>query len=258
MSEVFDHYAHYYDLLYRDKDYATETAYVASHIQIIKPNASTILELGCGTGAHAECFARLGFTVVGIDMSPKMLSQAETRKAGLPAEIAARLTFIQGDVRTLRSQERYDAVVSLFHVMSYQTTNSDLEATFATAASHLSNGGVFLCDFWYGPAVLTQKPNTRVKRFENDAVKITRIAEPVTYINENLVDVNYSIFIEEKLTSKITQQHETHRMRYLFLPELLFMTCHSKCWSNFNSFAWLKSVPLSIEDWSGFAIFKRQ
>ena len=33
MSQVFDAYARYYDLLYRDKDYAGEAEYVAAHIR---------------------------------------------------------------------------------------------------------------------------------------------------------------------------------------------------------------------------------
>ena len=54
MNPAFDTYARYYDLLYRDKDYAGEAAYVASHIRQHAPEAARILELGCGTGAHAE------------------------------------------------------------------------------------------------------------------------------------------------------------------------------------------------------------
>jgi predicted TPR repeat methyltransferase len=63
MSQVFDTYARYYDLLYRDKDYAGESEYVAAHIRKQAPQAKCILELGCGTGAHAEHLARMGYTV---------------------------------------------------------------------------------------------------------------------------------------------------------------------------------------------------
>ena len=147
MSKVFDHYAHYYDLLYRDKDYAGEAKYDASHILKHNKNAKTILDLGCGTGAHAEQLARLGFSVVGVDLSPVMLSRAEARKAVLPTEIAERLVFIQGDVRNVRIGKQFDAVISLFHVMSYQTSNADLENAYATAAAHLNPGGVFYLIF---------------------------------------------------------------------------------------------------------------
>ena len=45
MSQVFDAYARYYDLLYRDKDYVGEAEYVAAHIRKQAPQAKRILEL---------------------------------------------------------------------------------------------------------------------------------------------------------------------------------------------------------------------
>jgi len=220
MSQVFDAYALYYDLLYRDKDYAGEAEYVASHIHKQLPQAKRILELGCGTGTHAEHLARMGYTVHGVDMSEAMLARAEARKATLPPEVAARLSFSLEDVRTVRTGETYDAVISLFHVMSYQTTNADLEAVFTTAKTHLVPDGLFLFDCWYGPAVLLDSPVVRVKRLEDDEIEVLRIAEPVMHYNENVVDVNYQVMITEKATGKMEQVCETHRMRYLFMPEV--------------------------------------
>lgn len=256
MNKVFDYYALYYDLLYRDKDYIAETAYVASYIRKSNPTAKTILELGCGTGAHAEYFARLGFSVIGIDMSPTMLNQAETRKAGLPTEIAERLTFIQGDVRSIRTGEHYDAVISLFHVMSYQTSNEDLENAFETAFVHLRQGGVFLFDFWYGPAVLLQKPETRIKDLENEEIKILRIAEPEMFPTENRVDVNYRVLIEDIATANLTKMSEKHCMRYLFKPELELLMKYagfeSECFVE-----WMTNSPMSCDGWSSFSVAKR-
>lgn len=253
MVTNFDDYARYYDLLYQDKNYIEEVEYIEKHIKINSPEAKSILELGCGTGAHAEHLARLGYTVHGIDMSTEMLARAEARKAGLPAKVAARLSFTLGDVRSVRTEKKYDVVISLFHVMSYHSSNDDMVAAFDTAATHLSSGGIFLYDFWYGPAVLTQSPDTRVKRLENNEIKVTRIAEPVMHVNENLVDVNYDIFIEQKDTGDITQVKEKHAMRYLFLPELeCFQT--SKIWSDYKSYEWLEDNELSDSCWAGFVV----
>jgi predicted TPR repeat methyltransferase len=255
MSQVFDTYARYYDLFYRDKDYAGESEYVAAHIRKQVPKVKWILELGCGTGAHAEHLARLGYTVHGVDLSEAMLVRAEARKASLPPEVAARLSFGLGDVRIVRTGKTYDAVISLFHVMSYQTTNADLEATFETASVHLQPGGLFLFDFWYGPAVLTQRPDVRVKRLEDEVIKVTRIAEPEMHVNENVVDVNYTVFIEEKATGQMEQSKETHQMRYLFLPEL---QCY--CAGRFKesgSYAWTTTDPLTLDAWSGLQLLVR-
>ena len=253
MSGVFDIYARYYDLLYRDKDYSGESDYVAEHIHKEMPGAVHILELGCGTGTHAEHLARKGYTVHGIDMSEAMLSRATARKASLSTELAQRLSFEVGDVRTLRMKRKYDVVISLFHVMSYQVTNADLAAAFETASAHLRPGGIFLFDFWYGPAVLTQKPEVRVRRLEDNKIKVTRIAEPVMHVNKNVVDVNYQVWIELIETGAIEQVHETHSMRYLFLPELNQMLDRHHL-EMIDAKEWLKNDPPSEKSWGVMAV----
>jgi SAM-dependent methyltransferase len=217
---VFDHYARYYDLLYRDKDYAAEADFVADLIRTHAPRAHTLLELGCGTGRHAELLARQAFATHGVDLSEGMLADAERRRGNLSDELRERLAFSRGDVRGLRLGRQFDAVISLFHVMSYMTKPQDLERAFATARAHLAPGGIFLFDFWYGPAVLCDPPMVRVKRMFDDQLEVIRIAEPTLYPNENCVDVNYEVHIREKGTEMVNCLRERHRMRYLFLPEI--------------------------------------
>ena len=93
MSQVFDAYARYYDLLYGDKDYAGEAEYVAAHSRKQVPQAKRILELGCGTGSHAEHLVRMGYSVHGVDMSEAMLARAEARRVSLPPELSARMSL---------------------------------------------------------------------------------------------------------------------------------------------------------------------
>lgn len=249
MTLVFDAYARYYDLLYRDKDYGAEAEYVAALIRDHSPQARRVLELGCGTGSHAEQLARMGFSVHGVDLSENMVERARARKGRLSPELADRLSFAVGDARTTRSGETYDVVISLFHVMSYQTANADQDAAFETAGVHLDAGGLFLFDFWYGPAVLTQKPEVRIKRLEDEQVKITRIAEPVMRPNENVVDVGYTVFVEEKKSGTVQQVREIHSMRYLFLPEI--QRCGLGQFSIASANAWMTHRPLGADDWAG-------
>ena len=108
----------------------------------------------------------------------------------------------------------------LFHVISYQTSNADLQAAFATVAAHLNPKGIVLFDFWYGPAVLTHPPVPGTKNFEDENWQISRAANPVMQPNDNVVDVHYEIATMEKATSQRQRFSEIHRMRYLFKPEL--------------------------------------
>jgi SAM-dependent methyltransferase len=216
---VFGSYSRYYNLLYRDKDYAGEAEHVHRLIQRNYPGAKTVLDLGCGTGRHDLLLAEKGYEMTGVDMSEEMLAVANSQLSSLNSQRSS-CNFLQGDIRTVRLDKTFDVVVSLFHVVSYQTTNKDLTDAFATARAHLSPGGVFIFDCWYGPAVLTDRPAVRVKRLEDEQIIVTRIAEPVMHPNENVVDVNYHVFVREKASGEVAELKETHRMRYLFLPEI--------------------------------------
>ena len=215
---VFGNYARYYDLLYRDKDYGGEAEYIAGLIERFAPDADTILELGCGTGKHAELLARRGYALLCMDRSLTMLDRARERIASL--EQGERIEVREGDVRDFSLGRRFDAVISLFHVVSYVTANADVRSLLRCVREHLNPGGVFVFDVWYGPAVLTLKPEVRVLRLEDEAIDVTRIAEPDLHINENVVDVNYEILVRDKRSGALERHEETHRMRYAFRPEL--------------------------------------
>jgi SAM-dependent methyltransferase len=219
---VFEAYSQYYDLLYRDKDYAAEADYLHGLIERERPGSRTLLDLGCGTGRHDFLLAERGYRVTGVDMSADMLkvAEAERSKRLASATAGAPPSFAQGDVRSVRLGQRFDVVVSLFHVMSYQTSNQDLMAAFGTLREHVAPGGLVLFDAWYGPTVLTDRPAVRVKRLSGDGFDVTRVAEPAFHPNENVVDVNYQIMILDRESQRTEQLRETHRMRYLFVPEV--------------------------------------
>ncbi len=217
---VFGNYARYYNLLYRDKDYVGEAQFIHRLIQTHAPNSKNILELGCGTGNHATGLAKEGYDLHGIDFSQEMLQHANERLSQFSQELAKRLQFTHGDIRQVRLNQTFDVVLSLFHVISYQTTNENLLAAFVTAKTHLKPGGIFIFDVWYGPAVLSEPPTVRVKRMEDELIQVTRIAEPVMYPNENWVDVNYQVFIKDKTSDVVDELKEIHRMRYLFKSEI--------------------------------------
>lgn len=217
---AFGGYARYYDLLYRDKDYRGETEFVNRLIRVHAPGARRVLELGCGTGIHGILLAEQGYDVVGLDISEDMLNVAAQRVAGLPQDIANRVRFSRGDVRDFQVEGRFDVALSLFHVLSYQLTNDDLRAVFARVKAHLAPGGAFIFDCWYGPAVLTDRPSVRVKRFADDSTSVARIAVPTLHPNLNSVEIHYQLFVKDKCNETIEEISELHRMRYLFRPEL--------------------------------------
>ena len=245
---VFGPYARYYDLLYADKDYAAEARFVSGLIRTYSPRAHRLLELGCGTGIHACHLVAEGFSLHGVDFSEPMLDAARARRSRLDPALGKRLSFSMGNVKDCRVGETFDAVVSLFHVVSYQVTNDDLLSMFETAASHLTAGGVFLFDFWFSPAVLTERPAVRIKRLESDDAVVTRIAEPVMNARESYVEVNYHVFIRDKASGATEELREAHRMRYLSLPEVDFLA-RSAGLRVFESCEWLTGKQPGADTW---------
>lgn len=245
----FGAYASYYNLLYRDKDYQSEVDYLEKLLGRFSSQSKSILNLGCGTGRHDLLFARAGYQMTGVDLSKDMIGIAQ-------GHAAENTRFIQGDAREVRLKESFDAVMALFHVMSYQITNEDIAAVFETASSHLETDGLFIFDCWYGPGVLTDPPVTRVKRMENDDARITRLAESTQDANKNLVTVNYEIIVEEKKTSHFQSIKESHNMRYLFVPEMkLFGENAGFRMEHYET--WMTGAAPSLDTWNVVFVMRK-
>jgi len=217
--EVFQDYALYYDAFYQDKDYTSEIKQVDALLKKYGNNdIKKIINFGCGTGKHDIELSKLGYQCSGIDLSPLMIEAAKeiSRKENLG------ICFAAADVRNYVPREKYDAVISLFHVMSYQNSNDDILAAFRAARNSLGKGGLFLFDIWYGPGVLTDKPVVRVKEVITDRYKLIRIARPVMHDKTNIVDVCYEVLVIDKESDETKVINEIHKMRYFFRPELEF------------------------------------
>lgn len=214
--EVFKDYAYYYNAFYQDKDYRVEAKQANDLLKKYGKDIHTIINYGCGTGKHDVEFSKLGYQCTGIDISQLMIdiAQENARKEKV------NIDFSVADIRTYESSRKYDAVISLFHVMSYQNSNEDILSTFASVRKALNKDGLFLFDVWYGPGVLTDKPTIRIKEVEDDKYKLMRIARPIMYDKTNIVDVCYEVIVIDKESNETKEIEEVHNMRYFFRPEL--------------------------------------
>lgn len=209
-------YADVYDTIYNTKNYNQEVDFLEEIFhKFAKTPAHTVLDLGCGTGGHSLVLDQRGYQVCGVDLSQEMLDLARRKAAALNRGGE----WVQGDIRTVKVGKVFDAAVMMFAVLSYQTQNEDLQATLSNVAAHLAPGGLFTADFWYGPAVLAQRPSDRVAEWNQDGKRILRLVQSKLDSFNQTVRVQYRVLE----LSGIQLQRETievHEMRYLFPQEL--------------------------------------
>ena len=225
MNDVFgSSYADAYDLLYFDKDYTAECDLIERTFQTYA-NAPirSVLDLGCGTGNHAIPLAQRGYKVVGVDCSESMIDHANKKLAGLSGK--SDVFFHQGDIQSIDLQNQFNAALMMFAVLGYQLENADVLAALRTARRHLSPGGIFIFDVWYGPAVLYQRPSQRIKVVPTPKGKILRVSSGELDIRRHVCTVHYHIWrLDGNLLA--AEAEESHSMRYFFPRELdLFLDC---------------------------------
>jgi SAM-dependent methyltransferase len=234
-------YADQYDLLYGDKNYQAECDLLEKAFQrYAKSPIKTILDLGCGTGSHAIPLAKRGYKVTGVDCSADMLSHAREKSGTQPS---GTLTFIEGDARNVDVGRQFDAVLMMFAVLGYQLTNEDVLASLRTVRKHLKPNGLFVCDVWYGPAVLTVRPSERVKEVPTTDGKIIRTASGRLDVYNHLCEVRFRL---QHINGNqvISETEESHLTRYFFPQELsLFFKYAGLAMTDIRSFDDPQRVP---------------
>ncbi len=244
----FADYARAYDLLYRGKDYAAEARWVDAALTAGGRARGSLLEIGCGTGGHARVLAGLGWQVTGVDLSPHMLEIARSRTVpGAPIE------YVQGAAAEFAVEWTFTAAASLFHVMSYQAEPGELERALANVRRHLAPGGRFVFDFWHGPGVQADPPALRVRRAEDAASRLTRIAEPRHDAAARRIDVAYELFLEDRAQGGIVRIEEVHRLRYFFRDEVE-AALRGAGFVARAAHAGIDDAPLDARSWYGLII----
>ncbi len=109
------------------------------HCRQLASKATSMLDLGCGTGALAVSLAQTTY-VTAVDPAAAMLDIARNRSGGDQVE------FLQGDARSLRLDRKFDLILLTGHTFQVFLTETDQLAALATIATHLSATGVFIFD----------------------------------------------------------------------------------------------------------------
>jgi len=96
-----------------------------------------VLDAGCGTGALAIEAARRGADVIGIDISPQLISIAVERA---PKDVHGKVQFVSGDMLDPRLG-RFDHIVSMDVLIHYEA--DQIATAIAGLAERASQGLAF-------------------------------------------------------------------------------------------------------------------
>lgn len=131
----------YYHILYKDRDYEEGERFLEKLIDALDlKKGKTIIDLACGKGRHSIFLNKLGYKVLGLDLSEESIAydkQFENED----------LHFAVHDIRNPIKGGKVDAVFNLFTSFGYFITEEEDQAVFTSVADSLVEDGIFVLDF---------------------------------------------------------------------------------------------------------------
>jgi len=138
----------YYHQLYQHRNEDEARFFIQqliAHIDL--PSGSRVLDLACGKGRHAKTLHDLGLNVLGVDLSPNSIQEAnKMSKEGL--------SFAVHDMREVLPNEQFQAVFNLFTSFGYFDTADENEKVLNAIAEMLVEHGLLVIDFMNARKVL--------------------------------------------------------------------------------------------------------
>jgi len=191
LTPVFTESARVYDALCRHKNYADASAKLCAIVDRLAPQASTLLDVGCGTGRHMS-HLRERFAVEGLDVSPEMLEVARVRCPGVPLH--------QGSLVDFSLDKRFDVVTCLFGSIAYAGDEPSLRRGVKCLADHLRPRGLLFVEPWVAPdRFVSGRPVFDM--VDDPDLKVARMYVTERRSNLSIFDSTYLVGTTDGITS---------------------------------------------------------
>ena len=139
---IYSNFAFYYDRLMKDVDYGKWADYIEGLFKRNDSKPSMILDLGCGTGSFCIEMAERGYEMIGVDLSPEMLSCAKAKALEKKLDVL----YLNQDITRFELYGTVDAIVCLMDSLNYITYKNDIKRVFNLVNNYLNPGGLFIFD----------------------------------------------------------------------------------------------------------------
>jgi SAM-dependent methyltransferase len=127
-----------YELIYPEKDEATPRMCLRMFDRYLAAPASSIVDIGCGTGRDINVLSRHCKDCWGIDYLQENIAYAK--------ETRPHLNLVRGDMRSIRLGRTFDVILCLGSALMYSLSNQDVESTLETFAAHAHAGTLLIID----------------------------------------------------------------------------------------------------------------
>ena len=131
-----------YDRLTNDVDYEATVEFYMEILRREGVKPRSVVDLACGTGSVTAILARMGYPVLGIDMSEEMLTEAAMKTMDLDPMPR----FVCQKLQELKLPRAVDMAVCALDSLDYITEPDDCKEAIRRAYKALNPGGIFIFD----------------------------------------------------------------------------------------------------------------
>lgn len=135
-------FSNYYDALTRNVDYKQRCDQLCTLLTRHHAKPQLVLDLACGTGSLTLELARRGYEMIGVDMSPEMLAEAQQKAV----QEGQQVLFLCQKMQQLDLYGTIDAAFCTLDSINHLTHAADVQETFRRVSLFLNPGGWFIFD----------------------------------------------------------------------------------------------------------------
>lgn len=191
-GEWFD--SPYYHQLYKHRDYREAENFITNLVDFLNPKSDDmIIDLACGKGRHSIFLNKLGYNVLGLDLSKKSIEYASDFSSDT-------LAFDVHDMREPLPVTNVDIVVNLFTSFGYFDDKRVNEEVLQQVYNGLKPEGLFIIDFMNVHHVLANLVPEEEKELDGLIFQIKRFVEDDFIVKQiNFMDAGVPYSFHEKV-----------------------------------------------------------